>query len=62
MQDYHISQIQEQKQLVATREQELKEINLRATHSNLLAKEIIDAQEQAREAQMERDIRIQELA
>ena len=41
---------------------DLKEIKLRATHTNIMATELIQAQEKCREAEGERDFRINELA
>ena len=62
MQDCHIRQIQELKQALQTKDDAIKEIKLTQKHQDVVATELIEAQDQARKAQGERDVKINELA
>ena len=62
MQDCHIRQIQELKQALQTKEDTIKEIRLTQKHQDVVATELIGAQDQARKAEGERDVKINELA
>ena len=62
MQDCHIRQIQELKQQVQLKDEEIKEFNLINSHKDTTTNELIAAQEKARDIGDERDGYISELS
>ena len=62
MQDFHIGQIAELKQIIQTKDEELKELKKATAYRDTMTKELIDAQDSARRAEDEKNFKLYELA